>query len=121
MVVDMTIGERIRYRRQELEMTQEELGKKVGLTKAAINKYEKGIVVNMKRDMIARFADALEMSPVWLLGLEDDQQKENAEEEHLLALFRTLNDEGRTFLLQTAEFAATKYIKKNTAVPNEVI
>ena len=116
----MTLGERIKYRRLDLEMTPEELGNKVGLQKSGIAKYEKGVIVNIKQSMIAKFAKALQVSPVWLLGLENNQQK-TEEEERLLALFRTLNDEGRTFLLQTAEFAATKYIKKNTAIPNEVI
>ena len=117
----MTIGERIYFKRTELGMTMEELGKRAGVQKSAVNKWEKGIVSNIKSSTVARLAYALDVSPVWLLGLEDDQQKADAEEEHLLALFRSLNDEGRTFLLQTAEFAATKYIKKNTVISNEVI
>ena len=44
----MTIGQRIRRLRLEHGLSQEELGAKVGLQKAAINKYETGTVVNLK-------------------------------------------------------------------------
>lgn len=36
------IGVRIKARRKDVGMTQEELGKKIGVTKATINKYETG-------------------------------------------------------------------------------
>lgn len=44
----MEMGERIKRLRLKRGMTQEELGKAVGLQRAAINKYEKGIVENIK-------------------------------------------------------------------------
>ena len=37
--------------------TQEELGKMVGLQKAAIYKYENGLLVNPKRSLIKQLAD----------------------------------------------------------------
>ena len=46
------IGVRIKARRKDVGMTQEELGKKIGVTKATINKYETGVVINMKRPTI---------------------------------------------------------------------
>lgn len=64
------LADRIKERRLALHLTQEELGKKVGLQKSAIAKYEKGTIVNVKRSMIARFAHALECDPVWLMDLE---------------------------------------------------
>ena len=66
----MTIGEKIKRLRTEKDMTQEELGNMVGVKKAAINKYETGIVVNLKREIIAKLARALDVNPVWLM---DDQ------------------------------------------------
>lgn len=114
----MKLGDRIRYLRINLGLTQEELGQKVGLTKSAINKYEKGSIENMKQSMIARFASALDVSPVYLLGLEDPKQDQ---EDRLLSLFRMMNDEGRAYLLQTAEMASRTYIKKDPSVSDEVI
>ncbi len=47
-----TMGERIKRLRLEKNLTQEELASKFGLKRAAINKYEKGNVENMKRSVI---------------------------------------------------------------------
>jgi transcriptional regulator with XRE-family HTH domain len=113
----MKLGDRIRYLRINLGLTQEELGRKVGLTKSAINKYEKGSVENMKQSMIARFASALDVSPVYLLGLEDPKQDD---EDRLISLFRRMSDEGRAYLLKTAEMASRTYLKKDTDIPCEV-
>lgn len=60
----MTTGEKIKMLRVKKGMSQEKLGKKVGVQKAAINKYEKGIVVNLKMSTIAKLADALSSSVV---------------------------------------------------------
>ena len=67
----MTIGDKIKRLRKERGMTQEELGNLIGVQKAAINKYETGIVVNLKRDVIAKLARALEVNPVWLMDEND--------------------------------------------------
>lgn len=64
------ISDRIRERRIALHMTQEELGKKVGVKKPTINRYESGTIINLKRSMIAKLAKALECDPVWLMDLQ---------------------------------------------------
>lgn len=64
----MTIGERIRNRRQELGMTQEELAKRLGYkSKASINKIELGIQ-DLPQKKIASFASALLTTPENLMG-----------------------------------------------------
>ena len=68
----MTIGEKIKQARLAKGYIQEELGAIVGVKKAAINKYESGIVQNLKRSMIAKLADALGIDPVSLIGLDED-------------------------------------------------
>lgn len=60
------VGKRIKELRTSLGMTQEELGEKVGVKKAAINKYEKGIVENIKREMQISLAKALNTDPASL-------------------------------------------------------
>ena len=63
------IGDKIRERRKELNMTQEELAYKLGYsTKSAINKIEMG-VNDVKQSKICDFALALDCSPEYLLGL----------------------------------------------------
>lgn len=67
----MTTGERIRQLRIEHQMTQEELGAKVGVQKAAIYKYENGLVVNLKRSILEKLALVLDTTPTYLMGMED--------------------------------------------------
>ena len=57
--------------RKEHNLTQEELGAKIGVQKAAIQKYEKGTVKNIKRDSLIKLAQCLDTSPEYLLGWED--------------------------------------------------
>lgn len=76
----MKTGERIKQLRISKGMTQEELGEKVGVKKAAIYKYETGLVVNLKRDVIEKLAQVLDVSPSYLMGL-DDQDELNLKED----------------------------------------
>lgn len=68
----MKTADKIRLLRIRKGMTQEELGKACGLQRAAINKYEKGTVVNIKRSVLQKLADTLGVAPVDLL--DDDEE-----------------------------------------------
>lgn len=68
----MTMGERIKMLRKEHNLTQEELGAKIGVQKAAIQKYEKGTVKNIKRDSLIELAKCLGTTPEYLLGWDDE-------------------------------------------------
>ncbi len=57
----MEIGELIKRARIESGLTQEELGKLVGVQKSAIAKYENGRVVNIKRSTLQKLAEALNL------------------------------------------------------------
>ena len=48
----MEMGEIIKQLRKAHNLTQEELGKRLGVQKSAIAKYEKGRVENIKRSTI---------------------------------------------------------------------
>ena len=41
--IDRLIGQRLRWRRKELRLTQEQLGETLGLTFQQVQKYEKGV------------------------------------------------------------------------------
>jgi transcriptional regulator with XRE-family HTH domain len=41
--IDRIVGQRMRWRRRELKLTQEQLGEQLGLTFQQVQKYEKGI------------------------------------------------------------------------------
>lgn len=68
-------------------MTLEELGEKVGCGKSTVRKWEKGIIANMKRDKIQKLADALDVSPAYLMGWEDIPDRIPMSEFHTIPLF----------------------------------
>ena len=74
----MEVGERIKLRREELKMTQDELAKKVGYTsRSSIAKVESN-ANGMIQSKLVLFAEALQTTPAYLLGWadEDDQEEE---------------------------------------------
>ncbi len=71
----MDIKDIIRKRRLELGLTYEELGKRVGVGKSTVRKWETGMIENMKRDNIIALAKALNISPAVLMGWEDAKDK----------------------------------------------
>lgn len=68
----MTMGEKIKLHREQMHMTLEELGNKVGVGKSTVRKWENGMIANMRRDKISKIADALCISPAYLMGWTDD-------------------------------------------------
>ena len=64
----MTIGDRIRQRRKELGLTQEELANKMGYSsRTAISNVEKG-GEDLTSTRIEKYAKALECTPSYLMG-----------------------------------------------------
>lgn len=64
-------GERIREMRKLINMSQEELGRRVGVQRAAIQKYEKGTVQNIPLQTIEQIAKVLDVSPTYLVGWDE--------------------------------------------------
>lgn len=64
----MTIGDRLKKKRLECQISQTDLAAKVGITKQSLYKYEKGIITNIPSDVIEKLADALECSPAYIMG-----------------------------------------------------
>lgn len=72
----MEIGDLIKQARLKKGLTQEELGKIVGVQKSAIAKYENGRVVNIKRSTLLGLAKALGIRPSILIGETEEDKKE---------------------------------------------
>ena len=68
----MNMGEIIRKLRIEKGVTQEELGKVIGVQKSAIRKYESGMVENLKKSSIQALANYFGVTPTYLMGWSDD-------------------------------------------------
>lgn len=78
------IGIKILNLRKKINLTQEELAEKLGITRQTIQKYETGIITNIKYSTIEKLAKIFNVSPQYLLGIEeqkllskDDIKKEN--------------------------------------------
>ncbi len=66
----MTIGQRIKQRRESLNMTQDELARKVGYaSRSSINKIELSRDLPLRK--VSQMAVALETSPSFLMGWTD--------------------------------------------------
>lgn len=75
----MEIGERIKKRREELGISQDELAKKVGYTsRSSVAKVETNANGMVQSKLIA-FAKALQTTPAYLMGWEDDGTPTKAE------------------------------------------
>ena len=69
---NIEIGKRIKQRREELGMTQEELGKELWLNKSTIQRYEAGRIAKIKLPVIHAMAKQLRVDPDWLVLKSDD-------------------------------------------------
>lgn len=89
----MTVADRIARRRKELDITQEELAKMLGLSgRSSINKIEKaGNNITLKN--IRRIAKALNCSEEYLMGYEDvsdETDTQNTSSDHRDELYEIL-------------------------------
>ena len=73
-MTDVNIGKLIHDRRIELGLTMKELGEKCDVSEATISRYESGNIKNMRRDVVAALAKALNMSPRSLMGWDEEPE-----------------------------------------------
>lgn len=65
-----TSGERIKERRKALGLSADDLATRIGKDRATIFRYEKGEIENMPLAVIYNLAEALHVSPGYLMGWE---------------------------------------------------
>lgn len=101
----MTVGDRIRNKRESLGMSQTELAKMAKISKQTLYKYEKNIITNVPSNKVEKIADILSVSESYLMGWDKNLNKENSDLmpdilsdsdllEHIKKLMR-LNEEHR--------------------------
>ncbi len=74
----MNLAERVRQRRERLGLSQEQLALRMGYSsRTSINKIENGRPCSQK--IIARLADALDVSIPYLMGWTGDQEEDKRE------------------------------------------
>ena len=73
----MTIGERIKEKRLLKNYTLEKLAIEIGVTKSTVLKYENGTIA-IPSDKIEKIAEALKVSPAYLMGWEIPEEIPNS-------------------------------------------
>lgn len=69
-----SIASRIKQLRHKEGLTQTDLAKLIGVSKQNLYKYENGIITNIPSDKIEALAQALNTTPAYLMGWEDEEK-----------------------------------------------
>ena len=80
---------RIKQKREELGLSAEQLGEKIGKAKTTIYRYESGFIDKMPSEILLKIANALGVTPLYLMGIEEPTKEENK----LISLIEQLTDE----------------------------
>jgi transcriptional regulator with XRE-family HTH domain len=106
------LGSKIYELRKQNNMTLEEVGSIVGVGKSTVRKWETGEIANMRRDKIAKLAEALHTTPAYLMGWNEKEKSipvsEDAlsdDEMLLIDLFRQIPSESRPLVLSMIKAA----------------
>lgn len=73
----MTIGERIKKRREELGISVDELAAQLGKNRATIYRYESSDIVKLPTTVLEPLANALKTSPAYLMGWDNETSNSN--------------------------------------------
>lgn len=86
----MTIGQKIKKLRKQLNMSVDDLAAKLGKNRATVYRYEKGDIENLPLDVLGPLAKALETTPGYLMGWEEEKKISNPKEATVGDIIRTL-------------------------------
>jgi transcriptional regulator with XRE-family HTH domain len=115
-VIFMSIGARIKERREQLGITQIELADRLGVTKGAVGNYETD-ANSPKASIMYKIFEILQCDANYLYQDEIVTQ-ESTKDAQLLSLFHDLNEEGQEKLIDYADdiVRSGKYKKISGAV-----
>lgn len=111
----VTIGERLKRLRVERGMTQKEVGKILGITKGAVQKYESGQITNFRTETIKQLSVLFGIAPAYFIFEDVEEDYSSANSENLrnmiilhfgerfvkfLDVLDTLNEDGRAKVIE---------------------
>ena len=79
----MNIGQRIKTRRLELNMSVDELATKIGKNRATVYRYESNDIEDLPTSILEPLSKALQTTPGYLMGWEDNEKSPTEESEEL--------------------------------------
>ena len=68
----MSIGDRIKQRRQEIGLTVDQVAEKIGKNRATVYRYESSEIEKFPIDVLCPLAEALRTTPAYLMGWESE-------------------------------------------------
>lgn len=101
----MTIGDRIKEKREKLLIPQTDLAIKVGISKQTLYKYENNIVTNIPLQKITDIAKELNVSEAYLMGWEEEFSVEMANTDVALS---NMNKRLKEYALKLADLPKEK-------------
>ena len=106
----MTIGDKIRLHRKALDLTQTELGEKLGVKTNAVSKWECGRVDDIPTSKIKAMAKLFDVQPSYLIDEKQpaptNEGELNAEDKRLLTMIHNLSPEDRERIVAIIEALA---------------
>lgn len=95
----MGLKENIKNRRLELNLTLEDVSKRLSISKPTLQRYESGVISNIPSDKIEKLAAILETTPSCLMGWEENKieikPQLSEEAKCLLEKYYSLDDLGK--------------------------
>ena len=103
-MTEKKIGLKLREKRKSLGLTLEQVAKYVGVNESTVSRWELGEIDNMRRDRIASLSAVLKISPLFILGMEEPEDKKRLvtntpEETKLITGYRGINAEAQKMVL----------------------
>ncbi len=100
----MTVGQRIKQRRLELDMSVDELACKLGKNKATVYRYESDDIAKLPITLLEPLAKALDTKPQYLMGWYDETESadKKTQLDRLIEYYNMLTDTGKKKLLERA-------------------
>lgn len=80
------IGHRISQRRAELNLSLQEIAKRVGVASSTVLRYEKGEVAKVKIPVIDAISKALGLNPAWVCGKKVDKFLDDGETDNVVPI-----------------------------------
>lgn len=95
----MTIGERLKARREALGLTLEQVGDYIGVGRATVQRYENNSI-DIKRTIAIKLSEILKTTPSYIMGWEDTPSSANvspapADLDENIKKYLLLNAEGK--------------------------
>ena len=123
----MTIGDRIKQRRLELDLSVDDLAGRLGKNRATVYRYESNDIEYLPITLMSTLAKALNTTPAFLMGWECDEPSQNKITDLSNQTIRLINDNieklnnnGQKKLLDYSEILVGNpdYVEDSTPILN---